>query len=86
MTQETKPQGRPKRTDKDNTKVPSSERSTKLGDKRKTYIVDITLSEKIDEIAHLERTSVKTVVHEAFTNHVDNWESKNGKIKLPDKK
>ena len=77
--------GRPKRTDKDNTTVPSAERSTMPGDKRKTYIVNTILSYKIDEIAYQERTSVKDVVNQAFSMHVAKYEKKKGKIVLPQK-
>ena len=78
--------GRPKSNIKDNSSVPGAEKGTKPGDKRKTYIVNIDLSEKIEEIAHQDCTTVKNVVNEAFTVHVDKWEKKNGRLKVPKKK
>ncbi|HMI77686.1 MAG TPA: hypothetical protein VK484_02785 [Ferruginibacter sp.] len=77
-----KPPGRPRRTDKDNTVVPASERWTLPGEKRKTYIVNTELADKIDEIAHTDRTKLKDEVNDAFTAHVAKWEKKNGAIKL----
>lgn len=81
-----KQRGHFKRTDKDNTTVPSAERYTKPGDKRKTYIVNIELADKMDEIAYVDRTTLKSVVNDAFTNHVDKWEKENGPLKIPEKK
>ena len=75
--------GRPPRTDKDNKAVPSGERGTLPGEKRKTYIVNTELANKLDAIAYWDRTSVKEVVKDAFTDKVKNYEKKNGAIKLP---
>jgi hypothetical protein len=75
--------GRPPRTDKDNKSVPSGERGTLPGEKRKTYIVNTELANKIDAIAYWDRTSVKEVVKDAFTEKVKKYEKKNGTIKLP---
>ena len=75
--------GRPPRTDKDNKAVPSGERGTLPGEKRKTYIVNSELANKIDAIAYWNRTSVKEVVKDAFTEKVKKYEKKNGAIKLP---
>lgn len=83
MKKENLPIGRPPRTDKDNKSAPSGERGTKPGDKRKTYIVNSELADKIDAIAYWDRTTVKEVVNEAFTDKVTMYEKKNGKIKLP---
>ena len=75
--------GRPKRIDKDNTAVSSAEHWTMPGEGRKTYIVNTELANKINEIAHQERTSIKNVVNMAFTSHVAAYETKNGILKLP---
>lgn len=72
--------GRPKSTLKDNLTVPAAERNTKVGEMRKTYLVNIELSKQIDKIAYVDRTTVKNVVLEAFTNHVMDWEKKNGPL------
>ncbi|HMK03683.1 MAG TPA: hypothetical protein VK489_05810 [Ferruginibacter sp.] len=71
----------PARTDKDNKAAISSEKFTKPGEKRRTYIVDIALSDKIDAIAHWDRVDIKDVVNEAFTGHVAKYEKKNGPVK-----
>ena len=81
-----KKQGRPKRLDKDNATVPSAEKGTKPGDIRKTYIVTSDLVDKIDGIAYNDRITVKEVVNEALTSHVNKWEKKNGAVLLPKKK
>ena len=78
--------GRPPRTDKNNKTVPSGERGTKPGEKRKTYIVNTDLANKIDAIAYWERTNVKDVVNSAFISKVASYEKKNGSVKLPVKK
>lgn len=78
--------GRPPRKDKDNKQVPSSERWTLPGEKRKTYIVNTELADQIDNIAHTDRTKVKDEVYKAFTAHVAKWVKKNGPLILPKKK
>jgi hypothetical protein len=77
------PIGRPPRIDKDNKAVPSGERGTLPGEKRKTYIVNTELANKIDAIAYWDRTSVKEVVKDAFIDKIKKYEKKNGAIKLP---
>lgn len=77
--------GRPKRTDKDNTTATAAERGTKPGDGRKTYIVNMALSEKINHIAWFERKKTKEVVNEAFTDRVAKFEKVQGPIKLAKK-
>ena len=78
--------GRPKSKLKDNKNVPSAERGTMPGEMKKTYLVNIDLADKIDEIAHQERTTVKKVVNEALTNHVDKYEAETGPIIVPKRK
>lgn len=73
--------GRPPSLEKDNKAVPSVEKGTKPGEKRKTYIVGIGLADKIDAIAYWQRDSVKDVVKEAFTDRVAKYEKKNGPLK-----
>ena len=73
--------GRPASTLKDNKTVRSVEQGTKPGERRKTYIVNTELSEKIDAIAYWERLSLKDVVHDAFTDKVAKYEKKNGTLK-----
>ena len=75
--------GRPKRSDKDNNNVKSSEKGTKPGDRRKTYIVNTEIADKIDEISHQERVPIKEVVNDAFLSHINKWEKKNGPLKPP---
>ena len=84
-TAETNPVGRPKRTDKDNTKVPGSERGTKPGETRKAYIVNKELAGKIDAIAFWSHKKIKEAVQEAFTDYVTKWEKNNGPVKIPNK-
>jgi len=50
------------------------------GDKRKTYIVNIALADKVDKIAFLDDTPVKNVVNTAFKNHIAGWEKQNGDL------
>ena len=83
---ERKSPGRPSRTDKDNKAAASAEKGTKPGDKRKTYIVQSELADKIDAIAYWDRVSIKDVVNEAFTNKVNTYEKANGPIKQPNTK
>ena len=77
---------RPKQSVKDNATVHSAQKWTKPGDQRKTYIVSSDLVDKIDTIAFMDRTTVKHVVNEAFTDHVDKWEKANGPLMVPKKK
>ena len=79
------PAGRPPRIDKDNKAVPSGERGTLPGEKRKTYIVNTELANKIDAIAYWDRTTVKEIVNEAFNEKVKKYEKKNGPIKTAGK-
>lgn len=75
--------GRPKRIDKDNKNAPSVEKSTRPGERRKTYIVASEIADKIDGIAYWDRSPIKAVVNDAFVDHVKKWEKKNGPLKLP---
>ncbi len=85
-TKKTKPVGRPARTDKNNKTASSLERGTKPGWRRKAYIVDSALADKIDAIAYWDRKSIKDVVNDAFTDHVTKYEKKSGPIKAMPKK
>jgi hypothetical protein len=85
MKREKLPAGKPPRIDKDHNSVPSSERGTLPGEKRKTYIVNTELADKIDAIAFWDRLTVKEVVNNAFTDTVEKYEKKNGPIKTPGK-
>ena len=78
---ERKAPGRPSRTDKDNKAATSAEKGTMPGDKRKTYIVQSDLADKIDAIAYWDRVSIKQVVQEAFSDKVNSYEKKNGPVK-----
>lgn len=73
--------GRPARSDKDNKNAPSSEKGTKPGEKRKSYIVNSDIADKIDAIAHWNRVNIKDVVNEAFSDRVAKYERKNGPVK-----
>ena len=75
--------GRPKRTDKDNESVPSAERGTKLGETRKTYLVNKEAADKLDAIAYWDRKTIKEVIGEAISNYIAAYEKKNGTIKQP---
>lgn len=50
------------------------------------FTFSFDLGDKIDEIAHMDRTTVKNVVNEDFTCLVDKWEKKNGLVKKVSKK
>lgn len=78
--------GRPKRLDKDNENAPSAERGTIPGDKRKTYIVNAAIADKIDGIAFWDRLTAKEVVNTAFKNFIAQWEKNNGPVKPTGKK
>ncbi len=78
---EKKPRGRPKRTDKDNTSVPAPERGTLPGEKRKGYIVNEQLADKIDATAYWDRIKIKDAVKNAFTDYINKWQKKNGPLK-----
>ena len=80
-SKELKSPGRPARTDKDNKTAVSAEKGTKPGEKRKTYIVQADLADKIDAIAYWDRVSIKDVVNDAFTDKVKTYEKKNGSVK-----
>lgn len=72
--------GRPVRQDKDNSKVASSEKGTKPGETRKTYIVNIDIADKIEKIAERRGVSIKGVVHDALSFAVAKHEQLYGKL------
>lgn len=72
--------GRPARKDKDNKTVVSVERGTKPGEKRKTYIVNIVLADKVDAIADQRNVPVKNVVNEFFKYMVQQYEKMHGPL------
>lgn len=68
--------GRPASKTKDNKSVSSVEKGTKPGEKRKTYIVNIDLADKINQIAQYDKKQVKEVVDEAFKDMVAKYEAR----------
>lgn len=75
--------GRPARKDKDNKAAPSVERGTKPGEKRKTYIVNIALADKVEAIAEQRNVPVKNVVNEFFKYMVQQYEKMHGPLPAP---
>jgi hypothetical protein len=67
--------------DKDNANVPGGERGTLPGEKRKGYIVNSELANKIDAIAFWDRIKIKDVINAALTDYVNKWVKKNGTVK-----
>lgn len=68
--------GRPRRADKDNTKVPAAERGTKPGEARKTYLVNIEQAAELDRIAYMQRKKVKECLAEALQAYIDRNKTK----------
>lgn len=86
LSDKKKSAGRPKREDKDNTKVPNNERGTLPGEKRKGYIVNSSLADQIDASAYWDRIKIKDAVKNAFTDYINKWIKKNGPLEIPPKK
>jgi hypothetical protein len=78
--------GRPNREDKDNKTAPSTERGTKPGEMRKTYVITTDLVKKIEAISFWDSKSLKEVINEALTIYVRGWEKKHGPVKMPGQK
>ena len=53
----------------------------KIGDIRKTFIVDASLTQKIIDIAYWDRLTVKDALKKAMQDYVDKYEKKNGPVK-----
>lgn len=66
--------------------IRSAEKGAAPGFMRKTYMVNMDLANKIDAIVFWDRTTLKDTLFEMQSNFVKEWESKNGKVKLPKKK
>ena len=69
-----------KKTDQEKAIEKESERGTKAGETRATFIVDKILLGKLKEIAHMEGAKIKEVVEEALSHLVNRYEEANGKI------
>lgn len=67
--------------------IPSetSTKGTKEGETRKTYLVNMALANKIDQIAYTERKTVKDVIFEAMSSYIKAYEKKNGAVQLSGK-
>lgn len=65
--------GRPKKGDK----------SSKTEEIRATFIVEPELIRKIKYISLVEGTLLKDVISTALSTYIEDWESKNTKIRLP---
>lgn len=63
--------GRPRRADKDNTKVSAAERGTKPGETRKTYVVKIEHATALEQIAYWHRKKVKECMAEALQAYIE---------------
>ena len=53
------------------------------GEKRKTYLISIELSDKLDWIAYWERLKIKDVINAAASEYITKYEKKNGPVKSP---
>lgn len=51
-----------------------------------TFVVNNDMLRKLKYISLAEGVMIKTSLHQALTNFVENWERKNGEIHLPNKK
>lgn len=60
--------------------VRSAEKGAAPGFMRKTYMVNIDLSEKIEAIVFQERSTLKDVMFEMQSNYVKAWEKKNDPV------
>lgn len=60
--------------------------NTKKEETRATFIVDPELIRKLKYISLVESSLLKDIVSEALTTYINEWESENGKIRLPKKK
>lgn len=65
---------------------PSTEKGTKPGEARTTFIVNKELVRKLKYVSLVEQTPIKDFVARALEKELSEWETKNGKIKLPDAK
>lgn len=59
----------------------TSQKGTKAGESRATYILKEELIEKLKDLAYWEREALKDVVGEVLTKYVADYEKKKGKIK-----
>ncbi len=59
----------------------TSQKGTREGDTRATFVVNEELLEKIKALAYWERISIKEVVDRALRDAVDLYEKENGPIK-----
>ena len=48
---------------------------------RSSFILKIPVVEKIKSIAYWDRKKITTVIEEALTNYINNWEALNGEVK-----
>ncbi len=69
----------------DKTLSDGSKKGTKEGEIRRTYLVNIGLSAKIDQIAFIERKTVKDTMFDLMNKYVKAYEKKNGPVKTPSK-
>jgi hypothetical protein len=65
--------------------VTSTKKGLKLGETRRTYILNEDIAEDLDRIAFWERTTIKDVVNEAVKDYVNRYvlDNKNKQNVLP---
>lgn len=69
------------------TRVPTktTQEGLKENEDRATFIVNLDLLDKVKAIAYWNRTMIKEVVNEAFTQYVEKYEAENGPLPTPKK-
>lgn len=62
---------------------PSTEKGTKEGETRATFIVNKELVRKVKYISLVGGSQIKDEINAALEAHIQKWEAANGAIKLP---
>ena len=62
---------------------PSTEKGTKEGETRATFIVNKELVRKVKYISLVGGSQIKDEINAALEAHIQKWEAVNGAIKLP---
>lgn len=65
---------------------PKGKVSVKEEEIRATFIVNPEIIRKLKYISLVESNLLKNVISEALTKYIDEWETDNGKIRLPKRK
>jgi len=64
-------------------KRPSTEKGTKEGETRATFIVNKELVKKVKYISLVGGSQIKDEINAALEAHIQKWEAANGAIQLP---